>query len=308
MKDISQADTQNNIPLVTRKDVQRDIKAGDVVIGGKELVIMAGPCTVESKKQILETARAVKDAGAKMMRGGVFKPLTFPYGDPLGQPDSDSSEAPGDRMRVLTKMEQFQTAERRLGYFREAGEKYGLPIISEILYADSLAMMSKYVDMFQVGYRHMFNMDLVEALSRTEKPIMIKRHYDESLRSLLGVAEHFEARGKHNFVFCERGVVTPHTHNINSRAILDIQAIPALKEYAPSVPVIIDPSHATFKRSYVAAMSRAAIAAGADGLLIEVHPDPEHAWVDPLQALGFGDFAKLMKEIKAIHSIVQEGL
>ncbi|MBN1849814.1 MAG: 3-deoxy-7-phosphoheptulonate synthase [Deltaproteobacteria bacterium] len=305
MKDISQTDIQNNIPLVTRRDFKREIKAGEVYIGGNELVVMAGPCTIEGKKQIMETAKAVRDAGAKMMRGGVFKPLTFPYGEPLGQPDTDSNEPPRDRMKILNKRDLYQVAERRLGYFKEAGEKFGLPIISEIMYADSLDMMSEYVDMFQVGYRHMFNMDLIEALSKTKKPIMIKRHYGESLRSLLGVAEHFEARGKHNFVFCERGVVAPHTHNINSRAILDIQAIPALKEYAPSVPVIIDPSHATFKRSYVAAMSRAAIAAGADGLLIEVHPDPENAWIDPLQALGFTDFKKLMKDIRAIHDAIR---
>jgi 3-deoxy-7-phosphoheptulonate synthase len=305
MKDISQVDMQNNIPLVTRRHAKREIKAGDVIIGEHELVVMAGPCTVEGKKQIQETAKAVKDAGAKMMRGGIFKPLTFPYGEPLGQPDADSGEPPKDRMKILNKKDLFQSAERRLGYFKEAGEKYGLPIISEIMYADSVDMMSKYVDMFQVGYRHMFNMDLIEALSKTQKPIMIKRHYGESLRSLLGVAEHFEARGKHNFVFCERGVVAPHTHNVNSRAILDLQAIPALKEYAPSVPVIIDPSHATFKRSYVATMSRAAVAAGADGLLIEVHPDPENAWIDPLQALGFSDFKKLMNEIMAIYEIIK---
>ena len=304
MKDISQEDTQNNIPLVTRLDTKREVRVGDIYFGNGRLVIMAGPCTVESKKQIFETAEAVKDAGAHMLRGGVFKPLTFPYGEPLGQPDAGSDESPRDRMKILSKHELFQAAEKRLAYFKEAGEKFGLPIISEIIYADSLAMMAKYVDMFQVGYRHMFNMDLIEVLSKTEKPVMLKRHYGESLRSLLGVAEHFEARGKHNFVFCERGVATAHTHNVDSRSILDIQAIPALKEYAPSVPVIIDPSHSTFKRSYVVPMSRAAIAAGADGLLIEVHPDPENAWVDPLQALGFKDFRQLMAQLKEIHKII----
>lgn len=305
MKDISQADIRNNVPLVTGKGKKRHLHIGNFRYTGEELLIMAGPCTIESRTQIFETAKALKDAGATMLRGGVFKPLTFPYGDPLGQPDADSGEPPGDRMIILNKKKLFQAAERRLAYFREAGEKYDLPIVSESLYADSVEMMTKYVDMFQVGYRHMFNMDLIEALSGTEKPILIKRHYGESLRSLLGVAEHFEARGKHNFAFCERGVAVPHTHNIDSRAILDIQAIPALNEYAPSVPVIIDPSHSTFKRRYVAAMSRAAIAAGADGLLIEVHPDPENAWVDPLQALGFGDFKNLMTEIRAIREILR---
>lgn len=276
----------------------------NVDIGGKDLTIMAGPCTVESKSQIFEIADAIKEAGANMLRGGVFKPLTFPYGDPLGQPDAGSREPEGDRKKIMSRKELFEAGERRLSYLKEAGDKYGLAVISEILYSDSLDMMSRYVDMFQIGYRHMFNMDLIEALCRTDKPVMIKRHYGESLRSLLGVAEHFEARGKHNFVFCERGVSVPHTHNVESRAILDIQAIPALKEYAPTVPVIIDSSHATFKRSYVAAMSRAAIAAGADGLLIEVHPEPECAWVDPLQALGFMDFKHLMVQIKQIHNVI----
>jgi 3-deoxy-7-phosphoheptulonate synthase len=304
MKDISANDIQNNLTLVTRKEARRHVKVKDVTIGGQTLTVMAGPCTVESKKQIMEAARMVKEAGADILRGGIFKPLTFPYGEPLGQPDADSGLPSGDRKRILNKKELYDAAERRLGYLKEAGEKYGMPVISEILYSDSVAMLSKYVDMFQIGYRHMFNMDLIEALSQSEKPIMIKRHYGESLRSLLGVAEHYEARGKKNFVVCERGVVVPHTHNVESRAILDVQAIPALNEYAPSVPVIIDPSHATFKRGYVSAMTRAAVAAGADGILIEVHPDPERAWVDPLQALSFKDFAKLMRDLTRIREIV----
>src|SRR3989339_283972 len=305
MKDISQNDIQNNVPLVTRKDFQREILVGNSQIGGGIITIIAGPCTVESKTQIFKIAKAVKEAGATMLRGGVFKPLTFPYGDPLGRADADSNGPSRDRKEILSKKELFENAEKRLSYLKEAGEKYGLPVISEILYADSVKMMEKYVDMFQVGYRHMFNMDLIEALSKTEKPILLKRHYGESLRSLLGVAEHYEARGKHNFVFCERGVSVPHTHNVESRAIIDIQAIIALKEYAPSVPVIVDPSHATFKRSYVAGVSRAAIAAGADGLLIEVHPDPENAWVDPLMSLDFNSFAKLVKEIEEIAKILE---
>ena len=308
MKDISHNDIQNNIPLVSRKNFDRIVEINGLKIGRKRLTIMAGPCTVESRTQIFEVARGVAEAGAHMLRGGVFKPLTFPYGEPLGIEDSDSSNSSRKRTQILSRNELFQKAEKRFAYFKEAGVKYGLPIISEIMYADALEMMSKYVDMFQIGYRHMFNMDLMEALSKTNKPIMIKRHYGESLRSLLGVAEHFDARNKHNFVFCERGVVVPHTHNAESRTILDIQAIPALKEYAPTVPIIADPSHSTFKRSYVAPMSRAAIAAGADGLLIEVHSTPEEAWVDPLQALNFRDFEKLMKEIEGIAAVIGRSL
>lgn len=304
MKDISSGDLINSIPLVTRKDYARIIKVGKLKLNNKaQVTVIAGPCTVESKPQIMEIAKNIKSSGAKMLRGGVFKPLTFPYGDPLGRPDTDSNVTAGDRWKILSKNELFKNAEIRLGYLKEAGEKYGLPVISEILYADSVKMMSTYVDMFQIGYRHMFNMDLIEALSASKKPIMIKRHYGESIRSLLGVAEHFEARGKHNFVFCERGVSAPHTHNIESRAIVDIQAICALNEYAPSVMVFVDPSHATFKRSYVSAVSRAAVAAGADGLLVEVHPEPDKAWVDPSQALSFKEFDLLMKDITAIVKI-----
>ena len=165
MKDISKNDLQDNIPLVTRKDYNRGLKVGDVEIGGKDLCIMAGPCTIESKKQVFEIAKAVKGSGANMLRGGAFKPLTFPYGDPLAQPDSDSNAEKVDRKKILSKSEMFQNAERRLGYLKEAGDKHGLPVISEIVLADSIEMMSKYVDMFQVGYRHMFNMDLILALS-----------------------------------------------------------------------------------------------------------------------------------------------
>ena len=304
MKDISQGDIQNNIPLVSRKEFDRKVQAGNVEIGKEKIVVIAGPCTVESKEQVMQTAKAVKQAGARMLRGGVFKPLTFPYGDPLGKADRDSGGQDKDRMEILSKKELFARAEKRLAYLKEAGETYGLPVISEVLYAETVPMMEKYVDMFQIGYRHMFNMDLIAALSETEKPLMLKRHYGESLRSLLGVAEHFEARGKHNFVIAERGVASPHTHNPESRAIIDIQAIPALKEYAPTVPVLVDPSHSTFKRQYVAPVMRAAIAAGADGILIEVHPTPESAWVDPLHGLSFEAFAKVMKEIEGIANIL----
>jgi len=303
MKDISADDLKNNIPLVTRKNYQRKVTIGDIELSKEKITIMAGPCTVESRAQIMDIAKNVKELGAEVLRAGVFKPLTFPYGDPLARPDDGKNEL-WDPKKILSRKEQDNAAEIRLGYLKEAGAKYNLPVISEILCADSLGMMIEYVDMFQIGYRHMFNMDLMEALSTTDKPIMIKRHYGESLRSLLGVAEHFEARGKHNFVFCERGIAAPHTHNPNSRAVIDVQAIAALNEYAPSVLVFADPSHATFRRRYVPAMAKAAIAAGADGLLIEVHFDPDRAWVDPLNAINYSEFDKLMKEIKGIAKVL----
>lgn len=308
MKDVSAGDIENNLPLITRKDYQREIKAGDVSITSDKIVVIAGPCALESRSQIMEIARSVKDCGATMLRAGIFKPLTFPYGEPLGKADADTKEKDRDRREVLAKDELLRKAERRLGFLQEAGQKYGLPVVSEILYAETVEMMSKYIDMFQIGYRHMFNMDLIETLSKTDKPVLLKRHYGESIRSLLGVGEHFEARGKHNVAFCERGIAVPHTHNVESRAIIDIQAVLALQEFAPSVPVFVDPSHSTFKRRYVAGVSRAAIAAGANGILIEVHPQPEKAWVDPLQAIDFKSFEKLVKELEAIARVLGKSL
>jgi 3-deoxy-7-phosphoheptulonate synthase len=308
VKDISVNDLKNNLPLISRRDYERRIMVKGRTLSQNKISIIAGPCTVESRKQIMDIAKNIKQAGATMLRGGVFKPLTFPYGEPLARPDAGSELPEPDRFKIIGKKELYQNAERRLGYLKEAGEKYDLPVVSEILYADSLKLMSRYVDMFQVGYRHMFNMDLIETLASSEKPILLKRHYGESLRSLLGVGEHFEARGKHDLVFCERGVVSPHTHNLESRAIIDIQAICALKEYAPSVLVFVDPSHATFRRDYVAPVARAAIAAGADGLLIEVHPQPEKAWIDPLQSLDYSAFEKLVKDVEAIAKILGKSL
>lgn len=308
MKDISVKDLENNIPLISRKDFNRVIKVGDYQVSRKKVMIVAGPCTLEGKTQIAEIAKAVKESGATMLRAGIFKPLTFPYGDPLGRSDSDAQGQDLDKKTIIPKNELVNRAEKRLGYLKEAGAKYGLPVVSEILYADTVPMMSKYVDMFQVGYRHMFNMDLIEALAKAKKPILLKRHYGESLRSWLGVGEHFEARGKSDIMFCERGVVVPHTHNVESRAVIDIQAIPALNEYAPTVPILIDPSHATFKRGYVNSISRSAIAAGADGILIEVHPTPEKAWVDPLNAIDFKSFEKLVKEIEQIAKVLGKTL
>ncbi len=264
----------------------------------------AGSCILQADSRFRGQGGGSRLPPRLQSGGGVFKPLTFPYGDPLLQPDRDSGLPPVDRKAILTRRELLVRAEKRFAYLKEAGTKYQLPVISEILHHDAVGMMEKYVDMFQIGYRHMFNMDLIEALAETDKPIMIKRHYGESLRSLLGVAEHFDARGKHNFVVCERGVVAPHTHNVESRVIIDIQAIPALKEYCPSVPVFVDPSHATFKRAYVPPISRAAIAAGADGLLIEVHPTPEAAWVDPLQSLDFAGFADLVRDLRRIAAVL----
>ncbi|NQV89882.1 3-deoxy-7-phosphoheptulonate synthase [Candidatus Uhrbacteria bacterium] len=303
MKDISPSDIENNLPLSCAQGPKQPVTVGNVEIGGDAVVVMAGPCTIESKQQIFSIAEAVKKAGATILRGGVFKPLTFPYGDPLLLSDADSDGENLPRTYILSVDEMLTRAEPRYKYFAEAGKTFDLPIVSEVTFSQAVDMMEPYVDMFQIGYRHMFNMDLLYRLAESKKPILLKRHYGESIRSLLGVVEHFKARGKNNIVICERGVAVPHTHNTVSRAVLDIQAIVALNEYAPTIPVIADPSHSTFKRSYVTAMSRAAISAGADGLLIDVHPTPTQAWVDPLQALDYEDFKQLTTELSGLSKL-----
>jgi 3-deoxy-7-phosphoheptulonate synthase len=305
MKDISDQDRLNNLPLVCAPGERRRIDVGGKVLGGREVMVIAGPCTVESRGSMLEIAHAAAEAGADGLRGGVFKPLTFPYGDPLAQPDRDDPTPGRGRMDVLPLAELLPTAERRLAYMKEAGEQYGLPVVTEVLYASTVPMMEDYVDMWQVGYRHMFNMDLVEALAASSRPILLKRHYGESLRSLLGVAEHLAARGHRDVAVCERGITSNHTHRVTSRSIMDIQAIPALNEFAPTVPVVADPSKATFHRDYVPQMTLAAVAAGADGILVEIHDRPEDAWVDPLNSLSFDRFGALMKDVRALQDIVR---
>lgn len=304
MKDISEKDIQQNLPLACKQGGKTPVPVGDMAIGGNQIIVMAGPCTIESRDQIFSIAAAVKRAGAHILRGGVFKPLTFPYGDPLLFSDAGTQRQSLPRSYILSPEEMMNRAEVRYQYFAEAGRTFHLPIVSEVTFADAVTMMEPYVDMFQIGYRHMFNMDLIHRLSKTTKPLLLKRHYGESIRSVLGVVEHFYARGKTNLIICERGISVPHTHNTVSRAVLDIQGIIALNEYAPTIPVIADPSHSTFKRSYIQAISRAAVAAGADGILIDVHPTPESAWVDPLQALDFHDFTQLMSELDRISSAI----
>lgn len=308
MKDIKPNDIENNIPLATQRGPKNVVEVRGRQFGGKDLAIVAGPCTVESRTQIRDIAEQIKEGGANFIRGGVFKPLTFPYGDPLKKQDSDGKSTFGDyEGATLPYDEMFKRAEERLSYFAEVGREFDLPVVSEILYAETREMMEKYVDVFQVGCRHMFNCDLMKALEDTDKPVMLKRHPGTSLRDLLGVVEHLKARGKDDVVVCERGIVTPYTHDPNARWITDVQAIAALNEFAPTIPVLFDPSHATFKRSYSNPMSRAAVAAGADGLMVEVHNDPENAWIDPLNAIDGKEFAKMVKQVRHIAEVVDRG-
>jgi 3-deoxy-7-phosphoheptulonate synthase len=242
-----------------------------VTIGGNEVVVAAGPCSVESREQIHIIAESVAKSGAKILRAGAFKPRTSPYA--------------------------FQgMGEKGLEFMREAAEKFGLFSVSEVMDASQIQMMIGYVDILQVGARNMQNYHLLRALGEVRKPILLKRGMSATMEELLLSAEYILAGGNPDVILCERGIRTFETYTRNT---FDIAAIPVIKKLS-HLPMIGDPSHGTGRRDKVAPMARAAVAAGADGLLIEVHNDPDHALSDGAQSLDPGQFEQLMGELRII--------
>ncbi|MDP3765064.1 MAG: 3-deoxy-7-phosphoheptulonate synthase [Nanoarchaeota archaeon] len=251
------------------------ITVDGVKIGGNEIVIMAGPCSVESKAQIIETAKAVKKAGAKILRGGAFKPRTSPYSfQGLGE----------EGLRLLKK----------------AKEETGMPIITEVMDTRNVPLVCKYSDILQIGARNMQNYDLLKEVGKCKHPILLKRGLSATINEWLMSAEYIMAEGNHDVILCERGIRTFENYTRNT---LDLNAIPSVKELT-YLPVIVDPSHGTGKYTLVSPMSKAAIAAGADGLLIEVHPNPEKSVSDADQTISTKRFEKLMKELRLIASAI----
>jgi len=247
------------------------IEVGDVVIGGPEVVLMAGPCGVESEEQIHIVAEHVARAGAKVLRGGAFKPRSSPYSfQGLG----------GEGLR----------------YLRAAADVHGLKTISEVMESSQLELMSEYVDIFQVGARNMQNFALLKALGRQRRPVLLKRGLSATIEEWLMSAEYIMAGGNHDVILCERGIRTFETH---SRNTFDISAFPIVKKLS-HLPVIGDPSHAIGIRDKVAPLARAAVAAGADGLLIEVHHKPEEALSDGPQSLFPEQFETLVEQLRQI--------
>ena len=244
-------------------------------VGGDDIAVIAGPCAVESRSQILETAHAVREAGANALRGGVFKPRTSPYS--------------------------FQgLGEEGLEYLAEAREQTGMPIVVEIMSQVQLDLMLKYVDVFQVGARNMQNFNLLRMLGETRKSVLLKRGLSATIEELLMSAEYLLAGGNKQVILCERGIRTFET---STRNTTDINAIPVLKNLT-HLPVILDPSHATGHYDYVAPIARAGIAAGADGIIVEVHPDPAKAVSDGKQSLKPEKFAEMVKQVKAIAEVM----
>src|ERR1022692_491111 len=244
------------------------IRANGVDIGGDDFVMMAGPCSVESEKQIMETAEAVAEAGAKLLRGGAFKPRTSPY-------DFQGMEEAG--LKLLAK----------------AREATGLAIITEVMSDRDVGLVADYADIMQVGARNMQNFALLKVLGRCGRPVMLKRGLSSTIKELLMSAEYIVAHGNSQVMLCERGIRTFETATRNT---CDISAVPVLNEMT-HLPVIVDPSHATGKRSLVPPLAKAAVAVGADGIIVEVHPCPEKAVSDGAQSLTIEGFRKMMQEM-----------
>ena len=247
------------------------VNVGNTSIGGDEFVIMSGPCAVETEKQIMETAVAIKKSGAKILRGGAYKPRTSPYS--------------------------FQGLEEDgLRLMQEAGQATGLATICEVTSLDAINAAVKYVDMIQIGARNMQNFYLLKEAGKSGLPVLLKRGLSATIDEWLNAAEYIAAEGNPNIVLCERGI---RTYETSTRNTLDISAVPVIKEKS-HLPIIVDPSHATGVRGYVAPLAKASVAVGADGLMIETHPDPATALSDGPQSLTFDMFDSLCSELRPL--------
>ncbi|MBC7796951.1 MAG: 3-deoxy-7-phosphoheptulonate synthase [Pyrinomonadaceae bacterium] len=244
------------------------VKVKNIEIGGNDVVVIAGPCSVESREQVLSTAKAVKKAGAVMLRGGAYKPRTSPY---------EFQGLGVEGLRIL----------------REVGDETDLPIVTEVMSEDDIEIVSAHADMLQIGARNMQNFALLRKIAKTKKPILLKRGASATVKEWLLAAEYVLAGGNENVVLCERGIKTFDT---SLRNTLDLAAVALVKELS-HLPVIVDPSHATGKRSIVPILAKAALAVGADGVIVEVHPKPETALSDGAQSLTFQGFTAMMEEL-----------
>lgn len=263
--------------LVSREFRREDtvVDVNGVKIGGAHLAVMAGPCAVESREQLLEAAECVKRGGAGFLRGGAFKPRTSPY--------------------------DFQgLAEEGLKMLREAGDKFDLRVVTEIVNQNDIDLVSKYADVLQVGARNMQNFQLLKEVGRTNKPVLLKRGLSATISEWLNAAEYIASEGNYNIILCERGIRTYETFTRNT---LDLSAVAAVKELS-HLPVIVDPSHGTGRWQMVQPMARAAIAAGANGLIIEVHPHPESALSDGDQSLTPENFEATMADVKKLAAMM----
>jgi len=282
-KDLTEDDLKFKIPKITRKKNIVVKLNNQVSFSKNNLPIIAGPNGVESRKLIFKVASFLKKKGIKILRGHAYKPLTFPY----------------------RSKKYLETQEEGMNWLDEVKRHLGLLVVTEVTEIKYLDRISMTADILQIGSRNMQNLELLKEIARLNRPIILKRHFGASIRDMLGAAEHILVEGNNKLILCERGVSIPHTHRETSRYALDIQAIPALKEIC-SYPVISDPSHASFWAPWVEPLALASVAAGCDGLIIEIHPDPKNSAVDPLQPLNFKQFSKLKSKIAKLSKLVNK--
>ncbi len=275
VKRVVQVKDKQKLASIHSRSDRTVIEIKGVKIGeGEEPFVIAGPCSVESEAQMDACAKAAKEHGAKALRGGAFKPRTSPY--------------------------EFQgMGEEGVKLLAAAGKKYGLVTVTEVLDFDSIAAAAPHIDILQVGARNMHNFELLKALAKVKNPILLKRGFAATYQDLLHAAEYIVSGGNPNVILCERGIRTFETYTRNT---LDLNAIPALKEMT-HLPVVADPSHGTGRRSLVAPMARAAIAAGADGIVLEIHPDPDKAVTDAQQTIGFEIFGEIMADVRRLAEV-----
>ncbi|KAB3533155.1 3-deoxy-7-phosphoheptulonate synthase [Alkaliphilus serpentinus] len=259
--------------LIKKKDKNdfKEVKIKDVIIGGQATTIIAGPCAIEGEEQILRIAETVKAMGGNILRGGAFKPRTSPY----------SFQGLGEEGLRLLKI---------------AGDEVNLPVVSEVMDTREIEMTDKYVDIFQIGSRNMQNYSLLREVGKTNKPVILKRGMAASIEDWLLAAEYIASEGNLEIILCERGIRTFEGYTRNT---LDLSVVPIIKEET-FLPIIVDPSHGTGIRELILPMSMASIAAGADGLMIEIHPNPDKALSDGMQSLNFKDYEVLMKRIRSL--------
>ena len=276
-KDITLDDVKYKIPKITSKKKITVKISENIFFSDKTLPVISGPNGVESRELIFKVAKKIKSLGLKILRGHAYKPLTFPY----------------------RSKKYLETKNEGMDWCDEVKRHTGLKIVTEVTEIKYLDRINQTADILQIGSRNMQNLELLKECANTNKPIILKRHFGASLRDLFGAAEHILVEGNNKLILCERGVSTPHTHRDTSRFMLDVQAIVALKELV-KFPVISDPSHASFWAPWVPPLTLASIAAGCDGLIIEMHPNPKKSMVDPLQPLNFSQFSELNLKIKKL--------
>jgi 3-deoxy-7-phosphoheptulonate synthase len=261
------------------RDKDTVIRVGDVQIGGGEFTVMAGPCSIESEEQLMESGYVAKKAGAKILRGGAFKPRTSPYS--------------------------FQGMEEEgLKLLRKVGEKVGLPVVTEVMNTTDVDLVEEYSDILQIGARNVQNFALLKKVGHCRKPVLLKRGMMTTIEELLMSAEYILSEGNEQVILCERGIRTFETATRNT---LDISAVPVLKELS-HLPIIIDPSHACGHAKYVIPLTRAAVAVGADGAIVEMHPEPEKAFSDGAQSLRPEEFYRLMDEVNILADTMRNGI